>query len=351
MKLTGFAQALRKDIAESNPLPPMMTYSEFIPLHLLITRVYAHPPLPLREGWASAAPKPGFLSGAPGNFWRMQWIPTGTGHELAISDGKIVARSDGGKKLFRVPAAAKKTPVWEDLDASLSFLHAHDAEVGAEIERWLLRSLPVPRAMLTQVWADEAWRSWLTDLVVAAEHGEIAGFLRAANSDGLGIVDLDGESVSISAEQVLIPHPALLTDLDELRAFAVELGIRQRFDQLFREVHRLPSALDPETKEIASYARGEFDQLRFAESRAISTGAKVSGGYAICLCFEDGRPVTARYWIGEGTPDSATVTGNLHWLRNDEIVPVATVDPLAYSEGVRMAAHIYAGRKVTTDKE
>ena len=54
----------------------MMTYSEFIPLHLLITRVYAHPPLPLREGWASAAPKPGFLSGAPGNFWRMQWIPT-----------------------------------------------------------------------------------------------------------------------------------------------------------------------------------------------------------------------------------------------------------------------------------
>ena len=309
MKLTGFAQALRKDIAESNPLPPMMTYSEFISLHLLITRVYAHPPLPLREGWASAAPKPGFLSGAPGNFWRMQWIPT------------------------------------------LSFLHAHDAEVGAEIERWLLRSLPVPRAMLTQVWADEAWRSWLTDLVVAAEHGEIAGFLRAANSDGLGIVDLDGESVSISAEQVLIPHPALLTDLDELRAFAVELGIRQRFDQLFCEVHRLPSALDPETKEIASYARGEFDQLRFAESRAISTGAKVSGGYAICLCFEDGRPVTARYWIGEGTPDSATVTGNLHWLRNDEIVPVATVGPLAYSEGVRMAAHIYAGRKVTTDKE
>ncbi len=116
-------------------------------------------------------------------------------------------------------------------------------------------------------------------------------------------------------------------------------------------MHRLPSALDPETKEIASYARGEFDQLRFAESRAISTGAKVSGGYAICLCFEDGRPVTARYWIGEGTPDSATVTGNLHWLRNDEIVPVATVGPLAYSEGVRMAAHIYAGRKVTTDKE
>ena len=70
--------------------------------------------------------------------------------------------------------------------------------------RWLLRSLPVPRAVLAEVWADEAWRSWLTDLVVASDDGKVAGFLRAADPGGLGVVDLDGESVTITAERILL---------------------------------------------------------------------------------------------------------------------------------------------------
>ena len=184
----------------------------------------------------------------------MQWIPTGTGHELAIRDGAIVARNSKGKELASVPPAARKTAAWEDLDAALSFLHTHDAEAGAEVERWLLRSLPVPRAVLAEVWPDEAWRSWLTDLVVAADDGKVAGFLRAADPGGLGVVDLDGESVTITAERVLLPHPALLADLDDLREFAVELGIKQRFDQLFREVHRRPADIAPEVVELTQYA-------------------------------------------------------------------------------------------------
>ena len=250
-----------------------------------------------------------------------------------------------------MPPAARKTSAWEDLDAALSFLHTHDAEAGAEVERWLLRSLPVPRAVLAEVWADEAWRSWLTDLVVASDDGKVAGFLRAADPCGLGVVDLDGESVTITAERVLLPHPALLADLDDLREFAVELGIKQRFDQLFREVHRRPDGIAPEVVELTQYAGGEFEQLRFAAGRASSAGFKVSGGYATCLCFEDGEPIMARYWIGAESPECETVTGDLHWVRNDRIVPVAEVGPLAYSEGVRMAAHIFAGRKVKADKD
>ncbi len=302
--------------------------------------------------WTRASGRPAeFLSGTPGTLWRMQWIPIGTGHELAIRDGMIVARNSKGKELASVPPAARKTAVWEDLDATLSFLHTHDAEAGAEVERWLLRSLPVPRTVLAEVWADEAWRSWLTDLVIAADDGKVAGFLRAADANGLGIVDLDGESVTITAERVLLPHPALLADLDDLREFAVELGIKQRFDQLFREVHRRPDDISPDVVELAQYAGGEFEQLRFAAGRASSAGFKVSGGYATCLCFEDGEPVTARYWIGADSPEFETVTGDLHWVRDDRIVPVAEVGPLAYSEGVRMAAHIFAGRKVKADKD
>ena len=89
----------------------------------------------------------------------MEWIPTGTGHELSIEGGKIVARNDKGKTLNSVPAAAKKTQVWEDLDSTLIFLHQHELEVGEAVERWFLRSLPVPRSLLAAVWPDEAWRS------------------------------------------------------------------------------------------------------------------------------------------------------------------------------------------------
>ncbi|MDO5067923.1 MAG: DUF4132 domain-containing protein [Propionibacteriaceae bacterium] len=280
----------------------------------------------------------------------MEWTPTGTGHELTIRDGAIIARNDKGKELASVPAKAKKSQAFDDLDALLSFLHQHDLEAGAEVERWLLRSLPVPRAVLAEVWADEAWRSWLTDLVVATDDG-VAGFLRSADASGLGVVDLDGESVTLTAERVLLAHPALLEDLDDLREFSVELGITQRLDQLFREVHRKPADLDPTTTMLNDWSGGEFAELRFATGRARAAGFKVSGGYATCVCFEEGEPVTARYWIGADYPEAETVTGDLHWTVADQVVPVAEVGPLAYSEGVRMAAHIFAGRTVAKEED
>lgn len=280
----------------------------------------------------------------------MQWTQTGTGHELTIRDGAIIARNDKGKELASVPPKAKKSEAFEELDALLNFLHQHDVEAGAEVERWLLRSLPVPRVLLAEVWADESWRSWLTDLVIATDDG-VAGFLRSADEKGLGIVDLDGESVTITAERVLLAHPALLEDLEDLREFSVELGITQRLDQLFREVHRKPADLEATTTELNDWAGGEFQELRFATGRARSAGFKVSGGYATCVCFEEGEPVTARYWIGADYPEAETVTGDLHWTVADQVIPVAEVGPLAYSEGVRMAAHIFAGRKVAKEED
>lgn len=280
----------------------------------------------------------------------MGWTSTGTGYELTIRDGVIVARNAKGRELANVPAAAKQSDAFDDLDALLSFLHAHDEEAGAEVERWLLRSLPVPRTLIAQVWADQAWQSWLKDLVVATDDG-MSGFLRDASASGLGVVDLDGESVSITSEQVLIPHPALIADLTGLREFAVELGIKQRFDQLFREVHRKPEpAPDPEVTQLDQWANAEFEELRFAVGRATSRGFKVSGGYATTTVYEAGQTVVARYWIGAESPEAPTVTSDLHWIVDDQVAPVAKVGPVAYSEGVRMASHIYAGRKIDEEK-
>ena len=293
----------------------------------------------------TAKTHPSHAAKVPRGRTPMEWIPTGTGHELSIEGGKIVARNDKGKTLKSVPAAAKKTQVWEDLDSTLIFLHQHDLEVGEAVERWFLRSLPVPRSLLAAVWPDEAWRSWLTDLVVSTPDGEVAGFLRATHLDALGVVDLDGESARISDEAVLIPHPAALADLDELREFAAELGISQRFDQLFRDVHRADPA-KAEALELNTWSGGSFKQLRYAAGRATAAGFKVSGGYSTCPVYEDGALVTARYWIGADSPEAETETGDLHWVRDDHVIRIGEVGPIAYSEGVRMAAHIYAGRVI-----
>lgn len=259
-----------------------------------------------------------------------------------------MAQNAKGKQLATVPAAAKKTQAWADLDAVLSFLQAHDAEAGAEVEKWLLGALPIPRVLLGEIWADESWRSWLTDLVLATPDGSLAGFLRAIDPAGLRVIDLDGESVTITSETVLLPHPALLNELDDLREFAIELGINQRFNQLFREVHRHnPNQLGH--TELSDWADGHFEELRFATRRATAAGFRVSGGYAICRCHEAGRKITARYWIGADFPDAPTITGDLHWIEQDHPLPVGQVGPLAYSEGVRMASHIYAGRKINPD--
>lgn len=143
------------------------------------------------------------------------WIQAETGHQLAIDGGQIVARNAKGKDLKSVPPAVKKTETYADLDALLGWLIGHEAECAGQVETWLLRSLPVPTAVLAEVWADDTWRAWLTDLVVIGGEGPEApnGFLREATSESgrtrLGVVDLDGESGWIDAEEVTFPHPAL----------------------------------------------------------------------------------------------------------------------------------------------
>ena len=59
---------------------------------------------------------------------------------------------------------------------------------------------------------------------------------------------------------------------------------------------------------------------------------------------------SARYWIGADYPDEPTETGLLHWVQANEVLSLKQVGPVAYSEGVRMANRIYAGRKVEKEE-
>ena len=122
--------------------------------------------------------------------------------------------------------------------------------------------------------------------------------------------------------------------------------------QLQREVHPLPDPLPEATvTSLHDWAGAEFEQLRFAMGRATGAGFAVKGGYAVARIHEGGRLVEASYWIGADYPEGPTWTEDLSWMVDGKELPVRDVGPVAYSEGVRMARHIHAGRKVEEENK
>jgi hypothetical protein len=294
----------------------------------------------------------------------MGWMATAeSGYEVAVREGKVVCRNAAGKQLRTVPKALKEDPAVVELRQLVEWLTRHAAECREHAERWMVRSLPVPTALLARVWADEAWRAVLRDLVVVPVRDEEsnaagtwqvadAGFLRAADERGLGIVDLDGESVRLTAQRVAIPHPVLLEELDDLREFGLELNVKQSLDQLYRETWAKPDGLDPQALQLDQYAGGRYTQLRHLTQRAGGLGHQVRGGYAVCRVHEAGAAVEARVWVGADDPFSEAETGGLEFADGSgRRLRLAEVGAVAWSEGVRMAAALYAGRAVEQEKE
>ncbi|MEV6396750.1 DUF4132 domain-containing protein [Streptomyces sp. NPDC051907] len=288
----------------------------------------------------------------------MGWIETESGGYTVTLDGtRVLCRNAAGRALKQVPPKLRDDAEVVRLRQLAEWLERHERECREQTDAWLVRSLPVPVALLARVWPDAAWQAALRDLVVAPVGAdgtadmERAGFLRDADPErGAGIVDLDGDSVRIEAETVLIPHPVLLEDLDELREFAVELGVAQGVEQLFREVWRRPD--QTRGHEVQTYANGRFEQLRHATARAVSLGYRVRGGEAVCPLVEGGRALEAAYWVGDEYPDQESLTGPLEWRDKDgRRLPLEQVGPVAWSEGERMAALVYAGRVVAGDEE
>ncbi len=282
----------------------------------------------------------------------MGWVTAGD-YEVGLEDGKVVCRNAAGRQLKSVPAKIADDPAVVGLRQLVEWLERHEHQCLADVERWMARSLPVPCTLLAQVWADPAWRRALLDLVVTGPDGQVAGLLRDVDAErGLGLVDLDGDTVRISPELVRIPHPVLLEDLEELREFAVELGVEQRAQQLFREVWHRPAGLAGEDTHVEEYAGGAFKELRFLHGRAVSLGYRVRGGSSVCVVHEDGRAVEARVWIGDYDGYEETETGPLQWTDpSGRVLKLGEVGPVAWSEGMRMAAALYAGRDIEDEEQ
>jgi hypothetical protein len=167
----------------------------------------------------------------------------------------------------------------------------------------------------------------------------------------VGVVNLDGESAWLSAEQLAIPHPVRLPDLDDLREFAIELGVRQSTKQLFREIWHKPEKPDERSAALQQYSGGRFAQLRHVTGRATTLGYQVRGGEATCRVWEDGRAITAAVWVGDGDPSYETYISTLSFAdARGQAVPLDEVGPIAWSEGIRMAAALHAGRVVAEEE-
>ncbi|MGW1070331.1 DUF4132 domain-containing protein [Streptomyces aureus] len=286
----------------------------------------------------------------------MGWLSAGDGYEVALVEGRVAVRATSGRaagrQLKTLPRALKDHPEVDRLRRFAEWLERHAASCVAQVDAWMVSSLPVPTGLLARVWPDEAWQAALRDLVVVGDDPDDVGFLRGATETGeLRLVNLDGETVRIAPRTVTLPHPALLPDLDDLREFAAELGIVQGVEQIHRAIWRRPDDLRPKATEVKEFAGGSF-RSRFAlAARASSLGYGVSGGYATSRIRDGVRTVDASVWIGEPYWDGDSETGALTWQDQDgRALPLVEVGPVAWSEGMRMAAALYAGRVIEEGK-
>lgn len=284
----------------------------------------------------------------------LPWQDAGGGYQLALHGDKLLCRNAKGQLLQSVPKDVRESAVGQQLQLLRDWLADHQAQCAATVETWLLRSLPVPAAVLAALWPDPAWRQ-------ALQHGLVQGLdgggrplpsaegllMGAQDGKGLGLVNRDGETVWLQAPLVRVAHPVLVAELDDWRALLAELGAAQGVHQLLRETFAKPATCKPHATEWSAFAGGQFEELRTVQRLAQKHGFGIRGGSALCRVVENGRVVEARYYIGEGDPEWETTTDDLCWFgADDEQMPLGDVGPVAWSEGVRMATLLYAGRQV-----
>ncbi len=284
------------------------------------------------------------------------WIQADDGYALSVELGKIVCKNAKGNVLKSVPSKLKSSEPYEQLRLALEWLSEHDRQCAETVDAWMLRSLSVPRAILENVWRDAGWRTHLEHTIVAPEgstdESEMGFFLGVDSEKGVGLVNIDGETIWLSIDAVQLPHPVLIPELDDFRELAAELDFKQGIQQLFREVHVKPSEFDENATSISTFADGKFDQLNFALGRCRTLGYPVRGGFACCPVFEKGAYAEARFWIGSEDPFYESYTGELIWVDTRERqIPIANVGAVAFSEGMRMASGIYASRSKEETEE
>lgn len=272
------------------------------------------------------------------------WLPAG-GYLLRLAGDAIIAADADGQPLPAVPAAATTHEVYEQLDARRAFLAHHAAACRDVVRGWFSVGAVVPVSVLTAVWPDDAWQDVLTDLVLT--DGVVTGLLRHADPVALYLMGLDRESVRITrtdAAAVRIPHPITLTRLDDWRELAVELGIDQSVDQLWREITHKPAGAQAQSTALNAYRHARYERAGHLIGRARSAGFTATLSTVSTQVTEAGRRVTAELGVHAYLPDEDATLGELSFHTDHTPLNPADVGPIAWSEAIRMADYLWAGR-------
>ncbi|WP_229397962.1 DUF4132 domain-containing protein [Micromonospora okii] len=284
----------------------------------------------------------------------MGWLPVGDHYEVSLVDGKVAARSTGpragGRPLKSLPKVLRDDPEVERLRQLGQWLDRHAADCLARVDAWVVSSLPVPSGLLARVWPDPAWQDALRDLVVLGDDPAEPGFLRDVSDAGdLRVVNLDGETVRLSPASATLPHPVRLPELADLREFADELDITQRVEQLHRGTWGRPANVRDRDTTITDF-HGTTVPNRLA-ARAATLGFRVSGSQIRCRVWEAGHTVEATLRFDEDYWDSEATLGSLSWAVVDgPTLRLTEVGPVAWSEGMRMAAALSGAPTRTGEK-
>jgi DNA-directed RNA polymerase subunit beta' len=90
----------------------------------------------------------------------LTWVKAPDGYSVALdADAKLVRRNVAGKQLASVPKKIKESDVATQLLSLREWLGEHERECADLVDSWMIRSLPVPRAIIEAVWPDTATKT------------------------------------------------------------------------------------------------------------------------------------------------------------------------------------------------
>jgi hypothetical protein len=277
----------------------------------------------------------------------LSWITAGD-YRLALSDDGIIAQNAKGKQLKTVPAKVKKTAEYEQLEALDTFYTQHDQLCVDTVRHWFLAAEPVSALLIASVWEDASWRACLENLLVSGS--DCVGLLKGSAGEDALLVDLDGESVRTGADLVIV-HPALVEDLDDWREFAVELGITQRLDQLLRTVHRRPADAAEQKKVLTGFGDAKYSRAAHLLGRARGAGYTAGLDSIRVSTVSAGVETVGEMRVDAWDLAEEATLGDLSFWQDGKELSPDDVDPVAWSETVRMGEFLYSGRTVEEEIE
>ncbi|WP_306324489.1 DUF4132 domain-containing protein [Streptomyces venezuelae] len=276
-------------------------------------------------------------------------------------------RRAAGREVKKVPTALKDDPVVRELTALAEWIGDHAARALSNVESWMTQSLPVPAALIREVWPDPYWRRALRYAVIAPsdESGGAIDVARAgvltevvARPGGALVVrGLDGAERELGADIVVIPHPVLLDPrgsglLERWQDVLGPLGGEQGIEQVNRAVYARPDCSPapgarPAHQGMTVFQNAVHESGARFEALVRRFGGRIGGERA---GFSFGHRGRAYGLVADLRHQGPAAPVTLHGFRFTDCSgrhgagAYDVVPRPVWSEGIRAAATLYDGR-------